>query len=207
MTSTRMTSAAFCSTRSGTVSRTATPVMRDTTSARLSRCWMLSAVQTSMPASSSSSTSCQRLGCRLSGALVCASSSTTTSLGLRASAASMSNSSRILPRYSILRRGRISRPSIRASVSRRPWVSARPIDDIDAIGLQGARPGQHCVGLADAGGGAQEDAQLAAFLPVRQRQKRVWIRATFEVVVCFRHAVLELLPSAFAATGRRPLEI
>ena len=60
--STRTTSAASCRTRSGTVSRTATPVMRETTSARLSRCWMLSAVQTLMPASSNSWTSCQRFG-------------------------------------------------------------------------------------------------------------------------------------------------
>ena len=38
-----------------------TVVMPATTSLRLSRCWTLSVVQTSMPASRSSSTSCQRL--------------------------------------------------------------------------------------------------------------------------------------------------
>ncbi len=81
--STSTMSSASRSTMSGTVSRTTTPVMRETTSARLSRCWMLSAVQTSMRASSSSSTSCQRLGWRLSGALVWASSSTMISLGRR----------------------------------------------------------------------------------------------------------------------------
>ena len=38
--------------------------MPPTTSFRLSRCWTLSVVKTSMPAASSSSTSCQRLGWR-----------------------------------------------------------------------------------------------------------------------------------------------
>ena len=50
--------------------------MRCTTSLRLSRCWMLIVVWTSMPASSSSITSCQRRSWRLPGALRCASSST-----------------------------------------------------------------------------------------------------------------------------------
>ena len=49
---------------SGTVSRTCTPVIPLTTSFRLSRCWTLTVVKTSIPASSSSSTSCQRFGWR-----------------------------------------------------------------------------------------------------------------------------------------------
>ncbi len=53
-----------------------------------------------MPASSSSSTSCQRLGWRQPGALVCASSSTSSSAGRRARAASRSNSCQRAPRCS-----------------------------------------------------------------------------------------------------------
>lgn len=60
--STSTTSSAASKNGSGTVSRTCTPVMPLTTSFRLSRCWTLTVVNTSMPASSSSSTSCQRLG-------------------------------------------------------------------------------------------------------------------------------------------------
>ena len=61
--------------------------MPATTSFKLSRCWTLSVVQTLMPASSSSSTSCQRLACRGSGSpsarFECASSSTRTIAGAR----------------------------------------------------------------------------------------------------------------------------
>ena len=53
---------------------------------------MLSVVQTSMPAANNSSMSCQRLGWRLPGTLVWAYSSTSSSFGWRASAASRSNS-------------------------------------------------------------------------------------------------------------------
>src|SRR5665647_3481797 len=62
-----MISSALSNTVSGTVSRTRTLVIFRMTSLRLSRCWMLSVVQTSMPAASSSSMSCQRLGWRLPG--------------------------------------------------------------------------------------------------------------------------------------------
>jgi hypothetical protein len=44
--------------------------------------------------------------------------------------------------------------------------------DIDAVHLQRARPGQHGVGLSDARGRSQENAQLAAFLFLRQRENR-----------------------------------
>src|SRR5262249_50096166 len=72
---------------SGTVSRCGTPVIFSTTSLSDSRCWMLTVEMTSMPASSSSSTSCQRLALREPGTLVCASSSTSATSGLRASTA------------------------------------------------------------------------------------------------------------------------
>ena len=55
---------ALRTTQSGTRSRTCAPVMCSTASAMLSRCWMLTVVMTSMPASSSSRTSCQRFRCR-----------------------------------------------------------------------------------------------------------------------------------------------
>src|SRR5438445_1932046 len=79
-----------------------------------------------MPASSSSSTSWKRFGCRLPGAFVCASSSTTTSAGRRARIASMSISSSVWPRYSSRRRGMISSPSSNTWVSWRPCVSTTP---------------------------------------------------------------------------------
>jgi hypothetical protein len=74
--STSSTWSAARTTASGTVSRCGTPVIFSTTSLRDSRCWMLTAEITSMPASSSSSTSCQRFSLREPGTLVCANSST-----------------------------------------------------------------------------------------------------------------------------------
>ena len=83
-------SSASSKTRSGSVSRWRTPVICATRSLRLSRCCTLTVVQTLMPASSSSSTSCQRLGWRGAGSpptrLECASSSTSRIVGRRASA-------------------------------------------------------------------------------------------------------------------------
>ncbi len=70
---------------SGTVSCTRMPVICATASFRLSICWMLSVVTTSMPAPSTSITSCQRLGWRDPGALVCANSSMSARRGFRAS--------------------------------------------------------------------------------------------------------------------------
>ena len=89
-------SSASSNTLSGTVSRTCTRVIFCRMSLSPSRCWMLSVVHTSMPAASSSSVSCQRLGWRLPGMLLWASSSRSSSRGLRASALSRSNSLRIL---------------------------------------------------------------------------------------------------------------
>ena len=79
---------------------------------------------TSMPASSSSATSCQRLEFRDPGTLVCASSSTSAICGLRASTASTSISSKDAPRYSRRFLGTTSSPSIWAAVCGRPCVSA-----------------------------------------------------------------------------------
>ena len=62
---------------------------------------MLTVEITSMPASSSSSTSCHRFSLREPGTFVCASSSTSATFGLRASTASRSISSNDVPRYSM----------------------------------------------------------------------------------------------------------
>lgn len=77
--------------------RCRTPVIDSTTSPRDSRCWMLTVDITSMPAASSSSTSCQRLVLREPGTLVWASSSTRATWGLRASTASTSISVKTAP--------------------------------------------------------------------------------------------------------------
>ena len=69
------------------------------------------------PDARSSSMSCQRFVCREPGALVCASSSTRTRPGRRASAASRSSSSSRTPLCSVFRRGKSSRPSRSAPVS------------------------------------------------------------------------------------------
>ena len=146
------------------------PVMPPTTSFRLSRCCTLIVEQTSMPASSSSSTSCQRLGWREPGALVCASSSTRISAGLRCErrveielleravavarlpCAAGAPGPRAGPRS---RCGRASRP--RRSTTSTPCARS----------ARAAR--QHRVGLADAGRGAEEDLQLAAPRPAPPR--------------------------------------
>ena len=75
------------------------PVMPSTTSLSDSRCWMFTVEITSMPASSSSSTSCQRFSLRQPGTLVWASSSTRATSGSRARTASRSISSNALSRW------------------------------------------------------------------------------------------------------------
>ena len=122
--STSSTWSAARTTASGTVSRCTTPVICSTTSVTDSRCCTLTAEITSMPASSSSVTSCQRFSFRDPGTLVCASSSTSAICGLRASTASTSISSKNAPRYSRRFLGTTSSPSIRAAVCGRPCVSA-----------------------------------------------------------------------------------
>ncbi len=71
--------------RRGSSRAAATPLIRSTTSLSDSRCWMLTVVITSMPASRSSSTSCHRFSFRLPGMLLWASSSTRATAGRRAS--------------------------------------------------------------------------------------------------------------------------
>ena len=124
--STITTSSARSKKVSGTVSCTRMPVMAPTTSFRLSRCCTLSVEYTLMPWASSSSTSCQRLGWREPGTLECASSSTSTSAGWRASAASRSNSGKVRPRCSTRRGSSAGSPVASACVSLRPWVSITP---------------------------------------------------------------------------------
>ena len=163
---------------------------------------MLSAVQTSMRASSSSSTSCQRLGWRLSGALVWASSSTMISLGRRASAPSRSNSS-------------ISRPCQRTRLARQDFEALRQRfgfgarmgldqadDDVDAFLAQQPGALQHRVGLADARRGAEEHQQLAALALLGQRQQRVRVGSAFGIAVVGQGFGASLRVEAIIAHGR-----
>ncbi len=87
---------------------------------------MFTAEITSIPASSSSSTSCQRFSLRDPGTLVCANSSTRAIPGCRASTASTSISSNVAPRYSSVARGMTSSPSSSAMVCGRACGSANP---------------------------------------------------------------------------------
>ena len=134
-----------------------------------------------MPASSSSTTSCQRLAWREPGALVCASSSTRISAGRRASAASRSNSASV--RAAVL--DRPARQDLEAAQQRlglgAPVRLDAADDDVDALGALLAGRLEHGVGLADAGGGAEEDLELAAclagFLLLDAGEQLVGIRA------------------------------
>lgn len=134
-----MTSSASSKIWSGTVSRTVMPTMPPTTSFRLSRCCTLIVVQTSMPASSNSCTSCQRLGWREPGALLCASSSSSSTRGRRASAASRSNSRSVRPWCGSSRSGSCSRPCSCCAVSLRPWVSTSPTRTSRPPGVRAGR--------------------------------------------------------------------
>ncbi len=135
----------------------ATPVTRLTTSARLSTCWTLSAVHTSRPASSNSSTSCQRLGWRLSGALVWASSSTTIRVG-RALERRVDVEFLQLPPAIVDFFARQDFQAFEQSGCFGASVGLDEADDdIDALGLQRARAQQHRKSLPDAGSGAEED--------------------------------------------------
>ena len=102
------------------------------------------------------------MGWRLPGALVWASSSTSTSCGRRASSASRSISSgsgpcsrRFLPRKDF-------QALSSASVSLRPCVSTTPTTTSTPSLPLGARRCQHLVGLADARRRAEEDLEPAA---------------------------------------------
>ena len=113
------------STLSGTVSRCSLFVMDRTTSFSDSICCTLMVVMTSMPASSRSTTSCQRFSCVHPGMFVWASSSTRATCGRRAMTANRSISLNHMPRYFMQRRGTVSRPLAAFCVALRPWVSNR----------------------------------------------------------------------------------
>ncbi len=66
-----------------------------------------------------------------------------------------------LPLCSTPLAGVISRPSSSASVSLRPWVSTTPMTTSEPSRFRARPLLQHLVGLADAGGGADKDLQLA----------------------------------------------
>ena len=122
---------------------------------------MLTVVMTSIPASSSSSMSCQRLAFRLPGTLVWASSSTRTTSGRRASTASTSISLERAPRG----RRCSARDDLQPSEQLLGVLAAVGLDEADddvgapleaAVALL-----EHRVGLADAGGGPEVDPQLS----------------------------------------------
>ena len=100
-----------------------------------------------------------RFSCLEPGALVCASSSTIATSGLRAIIASMSISVRVVPRYSMVRRGMTSRSPIFSAVSARPCVSTQADHHVDSLGAQLVRLFQHLVGFPDTGGGADINLQ------------------------------------------------
>ena len=99
------------------------------------------------------------LGMPDAGALLWASSSTSSSAGCRASAASRSNSARVVVRYSTWRAGRRSRPASKASVSARPCVSTQPMTTSTCSAWRTWAALEHGVGLAHAGRRAQEDLE------------------------------------------------
>ena len=55
----------------------------------------------------------------------------------------------------------ISRPSTSAAVSARPWGSIEADDDVDALAAHEVRVFEHAVGLADAGSGAEINAEAS----------------------------------------------
>ncbi len=96
------------------------------------------------------------------GALECASSSMSATVGRRAITASTSISSTITPRYSIRRRGTTSRPSEQLRGPRAAVGLDEADDDVRAA-LRASMPLlEHPVRLADAGSHAQVDPQPAA---------------------------------------------
>ena len=134
---------------------------------------MLSVVHTSMPAASNSSMSCQRLGWRLPGTLVWAYSSTSSRLGRRASAAS-----RIELLHDLVAvDDRLARQNLEAFDQLLGLAPAVGLDqarhDIAPARFLGAGGGQHGVGLADAGRGAEKNLQMPAALLLGEGQQGV----------------------------------
>ena len=91
----------------------------------------------------------------------------------RAMTASTSISSSVTPRYSILRRG-IDFEVLQLRLGVRATVGLDEADhDVEAAGAQRVRLPQHLVGLADAGRGADVDAQAGALLVLDAGQQGV----------------------------------
>ena len=168
------------STMSGTVSRTATPVIaRDDVGQALEVLDVQGGLHVDardqqfldvLPA----------LGWREPGALVWASSSTMISwAGGPAPRRGPSPRSTIAPAHDA------PRQHFEAARQRFGLVAAvgldQPDDDVDALVAQQARPLQHRVGLADARRRAEKDQQSAAFLLFRQREQRVGVGSAFGV--------------------------
>ena len=161
--STSSTWSAARTTASGTVSRCLTPVIRSTTSLTDSRCWMLTVVITSMPASSGLVDVLRSAWRGASpGTLVWAISSMSTTSGRRARTASMSSSSNVAPRWVMTRRGTISRSRSCAAVLGRPWVSTKPDHHVGAATVSPPALVEHGEGLAHARRSPEVDAQVAA---------------------------------------------
>ena len=159
---------------------------------------MLSAVQTSMPASSSSWTSCQRLGWRLSGALVWASSSTTISFGLpleRRVDVELADGVAAVVDHAARQDLESLEESARLGA---PVRFDEADDDVDALVLQPTRALQHRVGLTDAGGRADEHFQTANRIPPRCGQQRVRIGASVVGSGRLRHQLSSLATTLLA---------
>ena len=154
-------------TGSGTVSAHADAGDAPTTSLRLSRCCTLSVVQTSMPASSNSSTSCQRLRWRPPSTLRVGQFVDGDQRGMRGQRGIEIEFLEHAP--AILGTGAAAAaaglPAARA-VSPRPCVSATPTRTVVPSACNWLQRLQHGVGLADAGAGAEKDLQLAARRPL-----------------------------------------
>ena len=137
----------------------------------LSRCWMLTVVITSMPASRSSSTSSQRFSWRPEpGTLVWASSSTSATFGVAGRARRRGPSPRTSSRGTRpTLRGTTSRPSIML-LGLGPAVGLDEADRRRRCPARCAAPAlvEHGVGLADAGGGAEVDPEVAGRLDRRR---------------------------------------
>ena len=115
-----------------------------------------------MPASSSSSTSCQRFSLREPGTFVCASSSTSATAGRRASTASRSISSNVVPRYSSASPRDDLEVADLLGGARSPVGLDEADDDVGAALGAPAALVEHGERLADAGRRAQVDAELPA---------------------------------------------
>jgi hypothetical protein len=135
--------------------------MRATTSLRLSTCCTLKVVWTSMPASSSARTSCQRFSNRDPGRW-CAPARRRAPGWLRASAASRSSSVSVAPRYSTRRRGNHSSPSQQCSRLDAAVRLDEADHDVDALAAQPLRTREHRERLPDPRCGAEVDLQPAA---------------------------------------------